>query len=149
MFVSIIVIIVACWAHCIILSGWEGTDVRVLVFSITESLKSLEYWFREYLNAILLYFQIQTSSVVILTALIKMELMEILYWRDVRVTGVIFLSCMLLLTSFNHFTVVTVVTYLLMLALVPPLIYRLAVSLKCAVLKTDCEHPFRWDKIKI
>lgn len=69
--------------------------------------------------------------------------MEILFWRDVKTTGAIFLACILLLTSFNHFTVVTVTTYLLMLALVPPLIYRLAISLKSAVLKTECEHPFR------
>ena len=69
--------------------------------------------------------------------------MDILYWRDVKITAAIFVSCILLLTSFNHFTVVTVLTYLLMLALVPPLIYRLAVSAKAAVLKTECEHPFR------
>ena len=72
-----------------------------------------------------------------------MTFMEILFWRDVKTTGAIFLACILLLPSLNHFTVVTVTTYLLMLALVPPLIYRLAISLKSAVLKTECEHPFR------
>ena len=72
-----------------------------------------------------------------------MSFMDILYWRDPRKTGAIFVSCLLLLYSFHHFSVITVITYLLKISLLPTLLFRLVVSLKAAITKTECEHPFK------
>lgn len=69
--------------------------------------------------------------------------MDILYWRDPKKTGVIFVACLLLLYSFHHFSVVTVLTYLLKISLLPTLLFRLVISLKAAITKTECEHPFK------
>ncbi|CAB3985779.1 Hypothetical predicted protein [Paramuricea clavata] len=72
-----------------------------------------------------------------------MSFMDILYWRDPKKTGPIFVACLLLLYSFQHFSVVTVVTYLLKISLLPTLLFRLVISLKAALTKTECEHPFK------
>ncbi|XP_028403695.1 reticulon-1-A-like [Dendronephthya gigantea] len=72
-----------------------------------------------------------------------MTFMDILYWRDPKKTGPIFVACLLLLYGFHHFSVVTVVTYLLKISLLPTLLFRLVISLKAALTKTECEHPFK------
>ena len=72
-----------------------------------------------------------------------MSFMDILYWRDPKKTAPIFVACLLLLYSFHHFSVITVVTYLLKVSLLPTLLFRLVISLKAALTKTECEHPFK------
>ncbi|TSK58069.1 Reticulon-1-A [Bagarius yarrelli] len=69
--------------------------------------------------------------------------MELLYWRDVKQTGLVFSSVLLLLFSLTQFSVVSVVAYLALAALSATISFRVYKSVLQAVQKTDEGHPFR------
>ncbi|KAK2864028.1 hypothetical protein Q7C36_003182 [Tachysurus vachellii] len=69
--------------------------------------------------------------------------MELLYWRDVKQTGLVFSSVLLLLFSLTQFSVVSVVAYLALAALSATISFRVYKSVLQAVQKTDEGHPFK------
>lgn len=69
--------------------------------------------------------------------------MELLYWRDVKQTGLVFSSVLLLLFSLTQFSVVSVVAYLGLAALSATISFRVYKSVLQAVQKTDEGHPFK------
>lgn len=69
--------------------------------------------------------------------------MDLLYWRDVKQTGVLFGSVLLLLFSLTQFSVVSVVAYLALAALSATISFRVYKSVLQAVQKTDEGHPFK------
>ncbi|KAG5857733.1 hypothetical protein ANANG_G00022510 [Anguilla anguilla] len=63
--------------------------------------------------------------------------MDLLYWRDVKQTGVLFGSVLLLLFSLTQFSVVSVAAYLALAALSATISFRIYKSVLQAVQKTD------------
>uniref|UniRef100_A0AAY5EE27 Reticulon n=1 Tax=Electrophorus electricus TaxID=8005 RepID=A0AAY5EE27_ELEEL len=69
--------------------------------------------------------------------------MELLYWRDLKQTGLMFSSILLLLFSLTQFSVVSVIAYLALAALSATISFRVYKSVLQAVQKTDEGHPFK------
>ncbi|XP_046723270.1 reticulon-1a isoform X2 [Silurus meridionalis] len=68
---------------------------------------------------------------------------ELLHWRDVKQTAVLFSSVLLLLFSLTQFSVVSVMAYLALAALSTTICFRVYKSVLQAVQKTDNGHPFK------
>lgn len=75
--------------------------------------------------------------------LTREKAMELLYWRDLKQTGLLFGSVLLLLFSLTQFSVVSVVAYLALAALSATISFRVYKSVLQAVQKTDEGHPFK------
>ncbi|KAK2104279.1 Reticulon-like protein [Saguinus oedipus] len=73
---------------------------------------------------------------------IQMPAIDLLYWRDIKQTGIVFGSFLLLLFSLTQFSVVSVVAYLALAALSATISFRIYKSVLQAVQKTDEGHPF-------
>ncbi|XP_061095017.1 reticulon-1a isoform X1 [Conger conger] len=73
----------------------------------------------------------------------KQKAIDLLYWRDVKQTGVLLGSVLLLLFSLTQFSVVSVVAYLALAALSATVSFRIYKSVLQAVQKTDEGHPFK------
>uniref|UniRef100_A0A8B9JW32 Reticulon n=1 Tax=Astyanax mexicanus TaxID=7994 RepID=A0A8B9JW32_ASTMX len=68
---------------------------------------------------------------------------DLLHWRDVRQSGLLFGSVLLLLFSLTQFSVVSVVAYLALATLSATISFRVYKSVLQAVQKTDEGHPFK------
>ncbi|XP_051775693.1 reticulon-1a isoform X2 [Erpetoichthys calabaricus] len=68
---------------------------------------------------------------------------DLLYWRDLKQTGILFGSVLLLLFSLTQFSVVSVIAYLALAALSATISFRIYKSVLQAVQKTDEGHPFK------
>ncbi|XP_076873004.1 reticulon-1b isoform X3 [Brachyhypopomus gauderio] len=75
--------------------------------------------------------------------LTREKAMELLYWRDLKQTGLVFSSVLLLLFSLTQFSVVSVIAYLALAALSATISFRVYKSVLQAVQKTDEGHPFK------
>ncbi|KAG7466259.1 hypothetical protein MATL_G00162790 [Megalops atlanticus] len=73
----------------------------------------------------------------------RQKAMDLLYWRDLKQTGIVFGSVLLLLFSLTQFSVVSVVAYLALAALSATISFRIYKSVLQAVQKTDEGHPFK------
>ncbi|XP_064421233.1 reticulon-1a [Latimeria chalumnae] len=73
----------------------------------------------------------------------KCQAVDLLYWRDVKHTGILFGSVLLLLFSLTQFSVVSVIAYLALAALSATISFRIYKSVLQAVQKTDEGHPFK------
>ncbi|XP_062406547.1 reticulon-1b isoform X4 [Sardina pilchardus] len=73
----------------------------------------------------------------------KCQAMELLYWRDLKQSGLLFGSVLLLLFSLTQFSVVSVGAYLALAALSATISFRVYKSVLQAVQKTDEGHPFK------
>ncbi|CAG10554.1 unnamed protein product [Tetraodon nigroviridis] len=82
-------------------------------------------------------------SVSILSGLTKQKAIDLLYWRNVKQSGAVFSSVLLLLFSLTQFSVVSVGAYLALAALSATISFRIYKSVLQAVQKTDEGHPFK------
>ncbi|KAM4853676.1 reticulon-1 isoform 1-T1 [Thomomys bottae] len=82
-------------------------------------------------------------SLLLLLLLNKQKAIDLLYWRDIKQTGIVFGSFLLLLFSLTQFSVVSVVAYLALAALSATISFRIYKSVLQAVQKTDEGHPFK------
>nr|XP_033807953.1 reticulon-1 isoform X2 [Geotrypetes seraphini] len=73
----------------------------------------------------------------------KKKAVDLLYWRDIKQTGIVFGSVLLLLFSLTQFSVVSVIAYLALAALSATISFRIYKSVLQAVQKTDEGHPFK------
>ncbi|MBN3317244.1 RTN1A protein, partial [Atractosteus spatula] len=73
----------------------------------------------------------------------KGKAIDLLYWRDLKQTGIVFGSVLLLLFSLTQFSVVSVIAYLALAALSATISFRIYKSVLQAVQKTDEGHPFK------
>ncbi|XP_034157195.2 reticulon-1a isoform X1 [Pangasianodon hypophthalmus] len=73
----------------------------------------------------------------------KQKVVDLLHWRDMRQTAVLFSSVLLLLFSLTQFSVVSVTAYLALAALSTTISFRVYKSVLQAVQKTDDGHPFK------
>ncbi|XP_051511721.1 reticulon-1b isoform X1 [Myxocyprinus asiaticus] len=85
----------------------------------------------------------QTAPPAIFQGLTREKAMELLYWRDLKQSGLVFGSVLLLLFSLMQFSVVSVVAYLALAALSATISFRVYKSVLQAVQKTDEGHPFK------
>ncbi|XP_053553278.1 reticulon-1 isoform X1 [Bombina bombina] len=85
------------------------------------------------------------SSVVpaLVPFLSKKKAIDLLYWRDVKQTVIVFGSVLLMLFSLTQFSVVSVIAYLALAALSATISFRIYKSVLQAVQKTDEGHPFK------
>uniref|UniRef100_A0AAY5EXZ1 Reticulon n=1 Tax=Electrophorus electricus TaxID=8005 RepID=A0AAY5EXZ1_ELEEL len=84
-----------------------------------------------------------TALPAIFPGLTREKAMELLYWRDLKQTGLMFSSILLLLFSLTQFSVVSVIAYLALAALSATISFRVYKSVLQAVQKTDEGHPFK------
>ncbi|KAF3844872.1 hypothetical protein F7725_008035 [Dissostichus mawsoni] len=68
---------------------------------------------------------------------------DLLYWRNVKQSGAVFSSVLLLLFSLTQFSMVSVGAYLALAALSASISFRIYKSVLQAVQKTDEGHPFK------
>ncbi|KAG1964242.1 reticulon-1b isoform X1 [Pimephales promelas] len=84
-----------------------------------------------------------TVPPVVFQGLSREKAMELLYWRNLKQSGLVFGSLLLLLFSLTQFSVVSVVAYLALAALSATISFRVYKSVLQAVQKTDEGHPFK------
>lgn len=75
---------------------------------------------------------------------LSLPAIDLLYWRNVKQSGAVFSSVLLLLFSLTQFSVVSVGAYLALAALSATISFRIYKSVLQAVQKTDEGHPFKW-----
>uniref|UniRef100_A0A6Q2ZAN6 Reticulon n=1 Tax=Esox lucius TaxID=8010 RepID=A0A6Q2ZAN6_ESOLU len=73
----------------------------------------------------------------------KQKAIDLLYWRNVKHSGAVFGSVLLLLFSLTQFSVVSVGAYLALATLSATISFRIYKSVLQAVQKTDEGHPFK------
>ncbi|XP_060127175.1 reticulon-1 isoform X2 [Zootoca vivipara] len=79
----------------------------------------------------------------------KQKAIDLLYWRDIKQTGITFGSVLLLLFSLTQFSVVSVIAYLALAALSATISFRIYKSVLQAVQKTDEGHPFNYLELEM
>ncbi|KAJ0062723.1 hypothetical protein NL108_004335 [Boleophthalmus pectinirostris] len=85
----------------------------------------------------------KTNIAVFFQGFSKQKAMDLLYWRNVKQSGAVFSSVLLLLFSLTQFSVVSVAAYLALAALSATISFRIYKSVLQAVQKTDEGHPFK------
>ena len=70
--------------------------------------------------------------------------LDLIYWRDVKKSGVVFGSMMLMLLSLAMFSVLSVVAYLALAGLTVTVSFRVYKNILGAVQKSGEGHPFKW-----
>ncbi|XP_025091989.1 reticulon-1-A-like isoform X9 [Pomacea canaliculata] len=71
------------------------------------------------------------------------RVLDLIYWRDVRKTGVVFGSMLLVLLSLAFFSLLSVLAYLSLAILTVTLSFRVYKNIMAAVQKTSDGHPFK------
>ncbi|XP_052770178.1 reticulon-4-like isoform X2 [Mya arenaria] len=71
------------------------------------------------------------------------EVLELIYWRDVRKTGVVFGSMLFVLIALTFCTILSVAAYLSLAILTVTLSFRIYKNVMQAVQKTNDGHPFK------
>ncbi|XP_062824912.1 reticulon-4 isoform X2 [Anolis carolinensis] len=73
----------------------------------------------------------------------KLSVVDLLYWRDVKKTGVVFGASLFLLLSLTVFSIVSVVAYIALALLSVTISLRIYKGVIQAIQKSDEGHPFR------
>ena len=76
-----------------------------------------------------------------------MDLKDILLWHDVKVSAIVFFSGFVLLVCLTQFSVVSVLTNVALVCLAPMLALRLLLTARSAFLRSEFEHPLKYDYI--
>jgi len=71
------------------------------------------------------------------------RVLDLIYWRDVKKTGAVFGSLLVLLLSLALFSVLSVIAYLSLIILTVTVTFRLYKNVLAAVQKTGEGHPFK------
>jgi len=69
--------------------------------------------------------------------------LNLIYWRDVRKSGVVFGLTILFLLSFSYFNIVTILSYLGLVILAGTLGYRAYTAVQATMNKTEQKNPFQ------
>ncbi|XP_041668629.1 reticulon-1a isoform X1 [Cheilinus undulatus] len=85
----------------------------------------------------------KAAALIFLEGFDKQKAIDLLYWRNVKQSGAVFSSVLLLLFSLTQFSVVSVGAYLALAALSATISFRIYKSVLQAVQKTDEGHPFK------
>ncbi|XP_060687494.1 reticulon-4-like isoform X5 [Hemiscyllium ocellatum] len=71
------------------------------------------------------------------------EVMDLIYWRDIKKTGLVFGASLFLLLSMTIFSIVSVIAYLALALLSVTISFRIYRGILQAVQKSDEGHPFK------
>lgn len=77
------------------------------------------------------------------TRIVCLAVYDLVYWRDPKKSGVVFGISLLLLLSLAAFSVISVVSYLLLALLCVTISFRVYKSVIQAVQKSNNGHPFK------
>ena len=72
-----------------------------------------------------------------------LQVHDLIFWRDVKKTGVVFSTTLILLLSLAAFSVISVVSYLILALLSVTISFRVYKSVIQAVQKSEDGHPFK------
>ncbi|XP_042295658.1 reticulon-3 isoform X2 [Sceloporus undulatus] len=75
--------------------------------------------------------------------LAKFSVRDLIFWRDVKKTGLVFSTTLILLLSLAAFSVISVVSYLILALLSVTISFRVYKSVIQAVQKSEDGHPFK------
>ncbi|XP_060687490.1 reticulon-4-like isoform X2 [Hemiscyllium ocellatum] len=73
----------------------------------------------------------------------KKSVMDLIYWRDIKKTGLVFGASLFLLLSMTIFSIVSVIAYLALALLSVTISFRIYRGILQAVQKSDEGHPFK------
>ncbi|XP_046699345.1 reticulon-4b isoform X6 [Silurus meridionalis] len=71
------------------------------------------------------------------------RVVELLYWRDVKNSGIVFGACLLLLLSLSVCSIISVLSYVALALLSVTISFRIYKGVLQAVQKSDEGHPFK------
>lgn len=90
------------------------------------------------------YLQIYIASLLIIAFFLFFLVVEsLIYWRDVKKSGIVFGAGLVTLVAISCFSVISVFAYLSLLALFGTVAFRIYKSVTQAVQKTNDGHPFK------
>ncbi|XP_060614383.2 reticulon-3 isoform X1 [Anolis sagrei] len=79
----------------------------------------------------------------IIELLAKFSVRDLIFWRDVKKTGLVFSTTLILLLSLAAFSVISVISYLILALLSVTISFRVYKSVIQAVQKSEEGHPFK------
>ncbi|EDL98037.1 reticulon 4, isoform CRA_a [Rattus norvegicus] len=85
----------------------------------------------------------RSLSAVLSAELSKTSVVDLLYWRDIKKTGVVFGASLFLLLSLTVFSIVSVTAYIALALLSVTISFRIYKGVIQAIQKSDEGHPFR------
>uniref|UniRef100_A0A8C3WH07 Reticulon n=1 Tax=Catagonus wagneri TaxID=51154 RepID=A0A8C3WH07_9CETA len=85
----------------------------------------------------------RSPSAVFSAELSKTSVVDLLYWRDIKKTGVVFGASLFLLLSLTVFSIVSVTAYIALALLSVTISFRIYKGVIQAIQKSDEGHPFR------
>ncbi|NWS68448.1 RTN4 protein, partial [Crotophaga sulcirostris] len=85
----------------------------------------------------------EKPTTVFSTKLSKSSVVDLLYWRDIKKTGVVFGASLFLLLSLTVFSIVSVTAYIALALLSVTISFRIYKGVIQAIQKSDEGHPFR------
>ncbi|XP_038250706.1 reticulon-4 isoform X1 [Dermochelys coriacea] len=83
------------------------------------------------------------SSAIFTAKMSKSSVVDLLYWRDIKKTGVVFGASLFLLLSLTVFSIVSVTAYIALALLSVTISFRIYKGVIQAIQKSDEGHPFR------
>ncbi|XP_037751862.1 reticulon-4 isoform X1 [Chelonia mydas] len=83
------------------------------------------------------------STAIFTTKMSKSSVVDLLYWRDIKKTGVVFGASLFLLLSLTVFSIVSVTAYIALALLSVTISFRIYKGVIQAIQKSDEGHPFR------
>ncbi|XP_007936184.1 reticulon-4 [Orycteropus afer afer] len=85
----------------------------------------------------------RSPSAIFSAELSKTSVIDLLYWRDIKKTGVVFGASLFLLLSLTVFSIVSVTAYIALALLSVTISFRIYKGVIQAIQKSDEGHPFR------
>ncbi|XP_036604757.1 reticulon-4 isoform X2 [Trichosurus vulpecula] len=85
----------------------------------------------------------RSPSALFSAELSKASVVDLLYWRDIKKTGVVFGASLFLLLSLTVFSIVSVIAYIALALLSVTISFRVYKGVIQAIQKSDEGHPFR------
>ncbi|XP_062850145.1 reticulon-3 isoform X3 [Trichomycterus rosablanca] len=102
--------------------------------SLTEEVEAIDVWVAEAYHL---------AEHVLTLLLTHLSVRDLVYWRDPKKSGVVFGTSLLLLLSLAAFSVISVLSYLLLALLCVTISFRVYKAVVQAVQKTSDGHPFK------
>lgn len=73
---------------------------------------------------------------------------DLIYWRDIKKTAVVFGVTLLILLFLAYHTVLSVISFFALSLLTVSLLYRIGMTVIGAVQKTGTESPYKYVKVR-
>lgn len=84
----------------------------------------------------------------VLVIIICYIVIDLIYWRDIKKTAVVFGVTLLILLFLAYHTVLSVISFFALSLLTVSLLYRIGMTVIGAVQKTGTESPYKYVKVR-